>query len=98
MPVIVEHIPQIPDRCSRGAKHARKGDPDSESARMYKALKELPNGRCLTVLPDTDDPKELERKRAHWSNAAKRRKLQVITRLVVTETGDRALRIWRIDP
>lgn len=97
MPVIIEDISQIPDRCSRGMKHSRKGDPDSESARMYKALMELPKGRCLTVLPDTDDPKELERKRAHWSNTASRRSLKIITRLVVTDAGDKALRIWRLD-
>lgn len=96
MPVIVEDIPYIPERCSRGRTVSKDGR-SSESSRMVEKLKTLPKGRCITLLPETEDPKELDRKRTHWTNAATRAGLKVVTRVVFTDAGDRAVRIWRVD-
>lgn len=94
MPIITEDIPFIPDRDVRGQRIPAKRSL-SESARMVERLRGLSAGRCITLLPDTDDPKDLARKRVHWSNAAKRAGMTIITRTIYTDAGDRAIRIWR---
>lgn len=94
MPILVELVPNIPEYGSKG----RKPSPDkflSTTKRMQDKLLSLRPNYCLTILPETDDPKELERKRTHWSVAANRGGIPIVTRMVITETGDRALRIWR---
>lgn len=97
MPVIVEDMPFIPEKGSRGTKLSKDGAP-SESSRMVERLKSLTKGQCLTILPETGEPKELERKRTHWANAATRAGMGIVSRMVITETGDRAVRIWRVAP
>lgn len=97
MPVIIEEMPLIPERGSRGQRFSKDGKP-SDSFRAVEKLRALSPGQCVTILPETDDPKELERKRSLWVNAAHRAGLGVVSRLVVTETGDRAMRIWRSAP
>lgn len=94
MPVITENIPYIPERDVRGQR-IPEGARLSESARMVEKLRSLSSGCCITILPDTDDPKDLGRQRVHWANAARRAGMQVITRTVRTEAGDKAIRIWR---
>lgn len=96
MPIIVENIPHIPERGSLGRKSSRDGYV-SESSRITQRLRSLSGGQCVTLLPETDHPKELERKRVHWHNAAKRAGIKVVSRLVTTDAGDRAIRIWRVD-
>lgn len=95
MPEIIEEMPYIPEKGSLGRKYSRDGKP-SESSRMVDRLLALPVGHCITLLPETGLPKELDRKRTHWHNAANRAGLKVVSRLVTTSTGDRAVRIWRV--
>jgi len=85
MPVIVEAIPNPVD--------VRHGV--FTSAGMVAMLKTLPEGHCVTLLTNTGQ--DLERQRTHWSNAAKRAGVYVVSRSVTTETGERAIRIWRTD-
>lgn len=96
MPVIVEEMPLIPERGSKGRMSVDgKG---SESARIVEKLRALPKGHCITIFRETGADKELDRKRTHWTNAAHRAGIEVATRAAITETGDKVLRIWRIDP
>ena len=87
MPVVIEKIPNPVD--------VRQGVLTSSG--MVKMLRYLLEGQCITLLPNTEHDKDLERQRTHWSNAAKRAGIDVITRAVLIETGDRAIRIWRTD-
>lgn len=96
MPVIVEEMPFIPEWGSKGKKSV--DGMRSESARMVEKLRALPNGHCITIFRETGADKEFDRKRTHWTNAANRAGLEVATRLATTDTGDKVLRIWRIDP
>lgn len=96
MPIIVEDVPDIPSRGS-SKKKPPKEKFVSESSRMVEKLRTLSKDQCVTILPDTDDAKELHRKRTHWCNAASRAKINVVSRIVTTEAGDRALRIWRVE-
>ncbi len=95
MPVTIEEMPFIPEWGSKGKKSV--DGKRSESARIVEKLGSLPKGHCVTILPETGEPKELDRKRTHWTNAANRAGIAVVTRMVFTETGDKALRIWRLD-
>jgi hypothetical protein len=95
MAVIIENIPEIPDWGSNGKRVSDDGI-RSESARIVESLKALPKGHCITLLPETDQPRELARLRTHWVNAASRAKIKIVTRAVTTEAGDRAIRIWRV--
>lgn len=96
MPVIVEDVSDIPLRGS-SKKRPPKGKYVSESSRMVEKLRSLGRGQCLTILPETDDLKELQRKRVHWCIAAKRAGIRIVSRSAVTDAGDRAIRIWRLD-
>lgn len=95
MPIIVEDVSDIPLRGSSRRKSPKEKFV-SESSRMVERLRDLRKGQCVTLLPETDDPKELSRRRVHWCNAAKRAGIGVISRMVTTEAGDRAVRIWRV--
>jgi hypothetical protein len=96
MPEIVEEMPYIPQKGTKGRKLSMDGH-SSESSRMAAKLKALPMGHCITILPDTGGSSDsLERTRVHWSVAASRARLKIVTRIVTTATGDRALRIWRV--
>ena len=87
MLVIIETIPNPVD--------VRQGPLTSSG--MVKMLRSLSEGQCITLLPNTEQDKDLERQRTHWSIAAKRAGIDVITRAAIVETGDRAIRIWRTD-
>ena len=95
MTVIIENIPEIPDWGSSG-KRASGDGVFSESARIVESLKSLPKGHCITLLPETDEPRELARLRTHWINAANRAGIKVVSRAVTTTEGGRAIRIWRV--
>lgn len=96
MPVIIEDAPFVPEATSRGKRLSRDGH-RSESSRIVEKLQSLSKGQCVTLLPDTGEPRELEQKRNLWINAAKRAGLRVSSRAVFTDAGDRAIRIWRLD-
>lgn len=96
MPEIVENAPFVPNTGSWGKKLRTDGH-RSESSRIVAKLKALSSGQCVTLLPETGLPNELERKRVHWHNAATRAGLRVTSRVVTTEAGDRAIRIWRLE-
>jgi len=96
MPTIVENVPFVSQKGTLGRKPSQDGYV-SESSRMVGKLRSLSKGQCVTLLPETDHPKELERKRTHWANAATRAGIKVVSRLVTTDAGDRAVRIWRVD-
>ena len=69
----------------------------SMSSIIVKILQDLQEGNCVTLLPETAHENDLNRQRIKWSNAAKRARIDVITRAVTTEHGERAIRIWRTD-
>ena len=69
----------------------------SMSSIIVRILRDLQNGHCITLLPETTHENDLNRQRIKWSNAAKRAGIDVITRAVTTEKGERVVRIWRTD-
>lgn len=95
-----ENIPLIPKARSLGLEKAiEKGHEwkPSRSSRIVDMLKSLSKDQCVTLLPVTDEKSDLERQRVLWYNAAKRAGIAIVSRLVTTQTGDRAIRIWRTD-
>ena len=96
MTEIVEEMPYIPQWGTRGKRRSADGSL-SESARIVAKLKSLPKGHCVTILPEEGgSSKALEKVRVQWTVAASRANLKIVTRAVITNTGDRALRIWRV--
>lgn len=91
MSVFIREVPFFPAGSLDG-RHMSKFK--SKSAEMQDMMRTLPSGRCIEVTRDSDDPKDLERKRAHWMAAAARAKMKVATKIVVNEMNDKVLRIW----
>jgi hypothetical protein len=69
----------------------------SKSAQIVRTLQSLLADQCVTLLPDTDHKNDLTRKHVLWCNAAKRAGISVITRSVLSDKGEKAIRIWRTD-
>lgn len=95
-----ENIPLIPKARSLGLEKAiEKGHEwkPSMSSRIVDMLQSLSKDHCITLLPVTDLEDDLQRQRVLWYNAAKRAGIAIVSRLVTTQTGDRAIRIWRTD-
>ena len=98
-----ENIPLIPKARSLGLEKAiEKGHEwkPSRSSRIVGMLQSLSKDHCITLLPEyayRDEKSDLERQRVLWYNAAKRAGIAIVSRLVTTQTGDRAIRIWRTD-
>ena len=69
----------------------------SKSSEIVRSLKSLHRGECITLTPETLEEKDLQRQRVLWYVSAKRAGIAIISRLVVTKAGDRAIRIWRTD-
>lgn len=93
MTVFIKDVPFFP-------KGGLDGKPSSkfpsQSAEMVHLLTKLAPGKCIEVTRQTDDPKEFERKRAHWITAARRSKIKVVTKIVPNEVGDMVLRVWKM--
>ena len=92
MPVFTETIAN-PKDYRAGCEWALK------SAGMVKKLRALSEDQCITLLPDTDIDShgDLQGQRVRWINAARGAGISVITRSVLTDKGEKAIRIWRTD-
>lgn len=71
--------------------------PPSKAADIVRTLRALPNGQCVTLLPETDQKKDLDRQRVLWYVSATRAGISVISRRATTKEGHCAIRIWRTD-
>jgi hypothetical protein len=92
MAVFKESVPFFPSRSLDGSLRSKF---PTLAAEMTSQLKTLGRGECLTITAETGKPEELERKRAHWGLVARRAGLPVVTRITVSGSGDKVLRIWR---
>lgn len=87
----------IPAMLLGKSKDLKGGVRGSQTALMQKRMRELPVGKCIAITKETDDPKELERKRALWLTSARRASpaIPMKSAVCVSPVGDMTLYLWR---
>ena len=92
-----DYVSDIPAMLLEKSKDLKGGVRGSKTALMQKRLRELPAGKCIAIMKDTDDPKELERKRAHWLTSARRADpaIPVKSAICKSPAGDMTLYLWK---
>lgn len=87
----------IPAMLLGKTKDLKGGVRGSQTALMQKRMRDLPVGKCLAITRETEDPKELERKRAHWLTSARRADPEIHMRSSICKSpvGDMTLYLWK---
>lgn len=87
----------IPAMLLGKSKDLKGGVRGSQTALMQKRMRELPVGKCIAITKETEDPKELERKRAHWLTSARRANpaIPMVSAIRVSPVGDMTLYLWK---
>lgn len=87
----------IPAMLLGKSKDLKGGVRGSQTALMQKRMRELPSGKCIAITKETDDPKELERKRALWLTSARRANpaIPMVSAIRESLVGDMTLYLWR---
>lgn len=87
----------IPAMLLGKSKDLKGGVRGSQTALMQKRMRELPPGKCIAITKETDDPKELERKRAHWLTSARRANpaIPMVSAIRESLVGDMTLYLWK---
>lgn len=87
----------IPAMLLGKSKDLKGGVRGSQTALMQKRMRELPVGKCIAITKETDDPKELERKRAHWLTSARRANpaIPMVSAIRESPVGDMTLYLWK---
>lgn len=87
----------IPAMLLLKSKDLKGGDRGSQTALMQKRMRDLPAGKCLAITKETGDPKELERKRAHWLTTARRADpaIPMVSSICKSPAGDMTLYLWK---
>jgi hypothetical protein len=87
----------IPAMLIGKSKDLKGGVRGSQTALMQKRMRDLPVGKCLAITKETDEPKELERKRAHWLTTARRADpaIPMVSSICKSPAGDLTLYLWR---